>query len=1067
MGETGFVSNNVFLNYYSFGSLLLFLTSMLVSGVFLFIDRKVSSTKHLAIGIFFLGIFQFGYVIATFLYHPFAAYHRWITVGFILPAILHIGQFIARYPKNDFPKFNQITTIVLWLIALFSIGYFCFSTWNASVKYYFTAHRWDFNAENINNKIANIVFSYMFINFFAIPIWRMTHLSGKTRWIVFAFTVSFLIGGTLPVIANFLGNDGYLERSIYFTSIVLLFMTAFFIILILYLNFSVEKTSFMLEIVGITFVTVLIVMQILIYISNQDKEFEYDTLSRIRVEKALEGESVKGGISYIFKWNHVENSFDKERYNPKIHPDQEQIEIDFKNTLLYEEMFNLSENGFRESLLELMDHSHENFGGYKYFIINFLDEHPNLEDKNLKLELSKELSGLNLHVIAASNKLDNIFAEDFCTEGKDYLENSKKLKMFRVFLEYHWDFCKSDGRDIRPTIFKKKVLNYFRPFVPSFTRYYRGKNVGDHNFHYIGFVNYDRERNNVSEIGFSYRAYREFIHPTALKQIIVLGVVVVMIVFLFPLFFRTSLFSPLKDLLSGVERVNGGNFEVQVPIRIKDEIGFLANSFNNMVSSIRDARKELQDYADHLATKVRLRTEELSEKIEELQNLKIQQDGDYFLTSLLAKPLNYNANKSTRISTQFLLRQKKQFEFKGKRADLGGDICITGNLRLGTPSDYKRYVFAMNGDAMGKSMQGAGGALVIGVMVNSILARSAADDRILDTSPEQWLMEMYEELNSVFKSFDGSMVVSASFFLIEENSGKTYYFNAEHPFTVLYRGGRAVFLESSLMLRKIGLESEYAFQVFTTTLREGDVLIIGSDGKDDLDLTPDKDTRSINEDETLFLKIVEAGKGNIEQIEQLICKKGEIIDDLSLLRIEYGVPQLNSEKNCLKTDKTKSPSLNLNEGVSDWNASYSHARQLYRNGNVKEAIHELMDLYSKMPEDSKVIKLLGLLSFKDKDYVTAVEILGKYLELNSELSEYWYYFSIANKKLGRFSEAISASEKVAIKQPDNINNLVNLSDLYRLQREYVRAKEIAIKILNVDPQNENAKKILKEIENKI
>ncbi|EMM74591.1 hypothetical protein LEP1GSC038_4510 [Leptospira weilii str. 2006001855] len=53
MGETGFVSNNVFLNYYSFGSLLLFLTSMLVSGVFLFIDRKVSSTKHLAIGIFF------------------------------------------------------------------------------------------------------------------------------------------------------------------------------------------------------------------------------------------------------------------------------------------------------------------------------------------------------------------------------------------------------------------------------------------------------------------------------------------------------------------------------------------------------------------------------------------------------------------------------------------------------------------------------------------------------------------------------------------------------------------------------------------------------------------------------------------------------------------------------------------------------------------------------------------------------------------------------------------------------------------------------------------------------
>ncbi|EKP13180.1 SpoIIE family protein phosphatase [Leptospira borgpetersenii] len=1058
MDESGFVSNNVFLNYYSFGSLLLFLTSMLISGVFLFIDQKVSSTKHLAIGTFFLGIFQFGYVISTFLYHPFAAYHRWITVGFILPAILHIGQFIARYPENDFPKFNRITTIVLWSIALFSIGYFCFSTWNASVKYYFTAHRWDFNAEDVNSKIAIIVFSYMFINFLAIPIWRMIHLRGKTRWVVFTFMMSFLIGGTALVIANLLGNDGYLERSIYFTSIVFLFMIAFFIILILYLNFSVEKTSFMLEIVGITFVTVLIVMQILIYISNEDKEFEYDTLSRIRVEKALEGESVKGGISYVFKWNNVENSFDKERYDPKVHPDQEQIEIDFKNTLLYEEMFNLSENGFRESLLELMDHSHENFGGYKYFIVNFLAEHPNLEDKNLKLELSKELSRLNLHVITASNKLDNIFVEDFCTKGKNFLENYKILKMFQIFLEYHWSFCKSDGEYISPTAFKEKILNYFRPFVPSFTRYYRGKSVGDYNFHYIGFIKYDRERNDISEVGFSYRAYREFVHPTALKQIIVLSAVIVTIVFLFPFFFRASLFSPLKDLLSGVEAVNGGNLEVQVPIRTKDEIGFLASSFNNMVFSICNARKELRDYANYLAAKVRFRTEELSEKIEELQNLKIQQDGDYFLTSLLAKPLNYNANKSTRISTQFLLRQKKQFEFKGKQADLGGDICITGNLRLGTSSDYKRYVFAMNGDAMGKSMQGAGGALVIGVIVNSILTRSAADDRILDISPEQWLTEMYEELNSVFKSFDGSMVVSASFFLIEENSGKTYYFNAEHPFTVLYRGERAIFLESSLTLRKIGLESEYAFQVFTTTLREGDVLIVGSDGKDDLNLTPNKDVRSINEDETLFLKIVEAGKGDIEQIEQLICKKGEIIDDLSLLRIEYGVPQLNPEKNCLGTES---------EGISDWNISYSHARQLYRNGNVKEAIDKLMDLYSKTPEDSKVIKLLGLLSFKDKDYVTAVETLGKYLELNSELSEYWYYFSIANKKLGRFSEAISASEKVAIKQPNNINNLVNLSDLYRLQREYVRAKEIAIKILDLDPQNENAKKILKEIENKI
>ncbi|TGK16166.1 SpoIIE family protein phosphatase [Leptospira kmetyi] len=1065
MGETGSIWDNILLNYYSFGSLLSFLTSMLISGVFLFIDKKVSSTKHLALGAFLLGIFQFGYVFAAVLYHPFAAYHRWITAGLILPAILHIGQFVARYPENDFPRFNRITTIVLWIVALLAVGYFCFSTWNASVKYHFTAHHWDFNAENVSRTIAIIIFSYVFINFVAIPIWRIVHLHGKTRWIIFGFMMSFLIGGTVPVVANLLSRDGYIERSIYLTSIVLLFMAAFFIILILYLNFSVEKTSFMLKIVGITFVTVLIIMQALVYISNQDKESEYDTLSQIHMERALEGGSVEDGISYVIKWNKSKNTFDQERYDSKIHPNQEQLEIDFKNTLLYEEIFNLPEEGFRESLVKLVEASHENFGGYRYSIVNFLKENPDLEGKALKTALNKELSRLGLYVFVASNKLDNIFAEDFCAKGKSYLDGAKEVTMFRISLEYRWNFCKWDGKTVTPAQLKEEVLNYFRPFVPSLTRYYRKKDVGDHSLHYIGFIKYDREKDNVSEVGFSYRAYREFMHPTALKQIIVLGVVIVVIILLFPLFFRGSLVSPLNDLLSGVEKVNDGSLDVQVPIRVKDEIGFLADSFNNMVSSIRDARKELQDYAEHLATKVKLRTEELSEKIEEFQRLKIQQDGDYFLTSLLAKPLNYNASKSNRISTQFLLRQKKQFEFKGKKADLGGDICVTGNLRLGTPSDFKRYVFAMNGDAMGKSMQGAGGSLVMGVVINSILARSAADNRILDISPEQWLTETYEEINAVFKSFNGSMVISASCFLIEEESGKAFYFNAEHPFTVLYRDGRATFLDSSLTLRKIGLESEYPFQVFTTMMRDGDVLIIGSDGKDDLDLTPEKDTRSINEDETLFLKTVEAGQGNIEQIEHLIYKNGEITDDLSLLRIEYGVEQTNAVPSSFDVDK--SGVFSFNEEAQDWSVSYSHARQLYKDGNVKEAIDELADLYSKTPEDSKVIKLLGLLSFKDKDYVKAVEILGKYLEVDPELSEYWYYLSVANKKLGRFPEAISASEKAIVKQPENANNLVNLSDLYRLQHEYERAKEFAIKALDLDPQNENAKKILKKLENQV
>ena len=82
-----------------------------------------------------------------------------------------------------------------------------------------------------------------------------------------------------------------------------------------------------------------------------------------------------------------------------------------------------------------------------------------------------------------------------------------------------------------------------------------------------------------------------------------------------------------------------------------------------------------------------------------------------------------------------------------------------------------------------KSMQGAGGSLVMGVVMNSIMARSAAK-KILELTPEQWLTDVYHEVNSVFKSFNGTMVVSAAVVMIDDESGEMLYWNAEHPFAI-------------------------------------------------------------------------------------------------------------------------------------------------------------------------------------------------------------------------------------------------------------------------------------------
>ena len=70
--------------------------------------------------------------------------------------------------------------------------------------------------------------------------------------------------------------------------------------------------------------------------------------------------------------------------------------------------------------------------------------------------------------------------------------------------------------------------------------------------------------------------------------------------------------------------------------------------------------------------KVRERTRDLEQTLEEVKKLKQQQDGDYFLTSLLLQPLWVNGAKSARVKTEFFQKQKKEFQFKKWRREMGG-----------------------------------------------------------------------------------------------------------------------------------------------------------------------------------------------------------------------------------------------------------------------------------------------------------------------------------------------------------------------------------------------------------
>jgi len=96
------------------------------------------------------------------------------------------------------------------------------------------------------------------------------------------------------------------------------------------------------------------------------------------------------------------------------------------------------------------------------------------------------------------------------------------------------------------------------------------------------------------EVGYSYLAYRQMLHQKAIPLVLVTVLVTVLTPLVLRFFFRANLLDPLKDLLGGVTQINAGNLNTTVPVRVEDEIGFLAHSFNGMAASLQKLTAELR-----------------------------------------------------------------------------------------------------------------------------------------------------------------------------------------------------------------------------------------------------------------------------------------------------------------------------------------------------------------------------------------------------------------------------------------------------------------------------------------
>ncbi|MDX1959798.1 MAG: SpoIIE family protein phosphatase [Leptospiraceae bacterium] len=447
----------------------------------------------------------------------------------------------------------------------------------------------------------------------------------------------------------------------------------------------------------------------------------------------------------------------------------------------------------------------------------------------------------------------------------------------------------------------------------------------------------------------------------------------------------------------------------------------LANKFVRL-------KNEVEVLNTNLEKRVIDRTKELKQSLLEINELKLKQDADYFLTTLLLDPLCKNDNRSETVVIEFYFKQKKKFEYRNRVYEIGGDISIASNLML----ENKKYTIFINADAMGKSMQGAGGALVVGVVFHTIIARSHTRS-FKNISAEKWLKELFLELQKVMEAFSGCMYVSAVIGLIDDLTGIMYYVNAEHPYSVLYRRGIANFLEDQISVRKLGtVDNEVIFQIETIPLFSKDILIIGSDGRDDLYINDLDGTKIMNIDHDSFLERVEASKGNLEDLARRTEIYGELTDDFSLIKVEY-LPSLVPQKKIEITNLLS----NLYTEIPNDQKTYS----------LEDSVYFMKTLQKVLPNNETANYFLGLYYYRKREYRLATKHLSLYLYSKPDSIRILLLLSIVHRRNGNLKKSLEISEQIQIRKPEWKRNLENLHDIHLLLGNEQELKEVKDKLL--------------------
>ncbi|MCC5814770.1 MAG: SpoIIE family protein phosphatase, partial [Leptospira sp.] len=781
-------------NYFTIGSLISTLFFSFMCYVFLRIKNPSKASIHLLFMVSFMALFNISYVVT----HGFSGvpniWTRWTNIVMALLGATHACLFFFYYPNPRNEKIAKIFFYSQYSISFIVSIFVLVSFWGSPFYYIFNSHFWDSDTM-ATQQIAGLIIFIFFLISFGLGILRSIQEKGDQRKIVLIFTFSMAIVMMLPGIFHVLSRDGLMERSAYMSSTVIFNLVGFFFIIITFINNTTDRTTILVRLIGVSVVTLLLILQISSFFWLKNVEDSFD-----QVHISLAKESFVEDIHHPKENYRLVYSLESDKLTSKL-GNIESIDLTARtqfnrNTAYYYKLSKLGDDLFTVDAKRILSQTNGSFKGYRGWLEKALED----ELITNPSEFTDWIANHTNRIRYLNSKLRAIPEDQWDEKKESFLKNvDKSLPGFMSAIQEAKSIDNLTKRDI-----ELQLIPIIKPETRNFSGSIStdGKDIPTHSIVYSSIIHLD-DTTKIVETGFNYKYYRENIAESSWTLIIIIISSYLFILLGFKFFFGGALLVPIQTLVDGLTQVNEGNLDVNLKIKVEDEIGFMTKSFNNMTWSIKSSQLKLQEYAEQLEQKVEERTRELSDTLKKVQELKTQQDGDYFLTTLLLEPLGHSEIQSKLYSLESYVKQKKQFTFRKWSNNIGGDINIAQQVIL----NGKSHIVFVNADAMGKSMQGAGGALVMGSVFHTILDRTEMTPTMQMMYPERWLKNLFVELHKVFESFNGSMLMSGFFGVLDEDSGFLYYLNCEHPQGVLYRDGKASFFEKDVVLRKLGTSS--------------------------------------------------------------------------------------------------------------------------------------------------------------------------------------------------------------------------------------------------------------------